>query len=152
MVEWWDRPGPGIADVRAKYLPETSSDTDFTPYLALLEDGPIGYVQVYPVATGAWALPDAPAGAGVDLFIGDAGRLHRGLGPRILRAFLRDVVFRNAAIAVCYIDPSPRNHAAIRAFEKAGFRRVADVADPDTGRPLRLMRIRRDEIEGRTSA
>jgi RimJ/RimL family protein N-acetyltransferase len=144
VLEWWDRP-PAQDEVRAKYLPRIAGSSDVTPYVILLEDAPLGYIQVYPVAPGAWGLRGVAAGAGVDLLIGEAEYLHRGLGPRTLRAFLGEVVFRDTAVSVCYIDPSTRNRAAIRAFEKAGFRYVADVTDPNTGLPLHLMRITREE-------
>ena len=94
-----------------------------------------------------WDRPDVRRGAGVDLFIGDVRSLHRGLGPWILRQFLKDIVFRYPSIAECFIDPSPRNHSAIRAFEKAGFRAVGAAADPDSGLQVHLMRITRRDFE-----
>lgn len=71
--------------------------------------------------------------------------LHRGLGPRILRQFVGAIVFRDKAITTCFIDPSPRNRGAIRAFEKAGFRYVATGTDPDTGAAVYLMHITRSD-------
>ena len=81
------------------------------------------------------------------MFIGERRYLHRGLGPRILKHFLRRIVFHDQAVDACFIDPSPHNRIAIRAFEKAGFRRVGTAADPDTGAKVLLMRIGRREFE-----
>ena len=72
--------------------------------------------------------------AGVDLLIGEEELIGRGLGPQILRAFLRDRV--EAAACVASVDEE--NPRSWRAFEKAGFRHVADIEED--GRPHRLLR------------
>jgi len=147
VLEWWDRPGPAPDEVREKYLPRVIEPSDATPYIICREGLPIGYIQLYSVEPGAWGLPDVRPGVGVDLFIGDARYLHRGLGPEILRQFVREIVFRDETVTTCYIDPSPRNRIAIRAFEKAGFRYVGTGADPDRHLEVHLMLITRANIE-----
>jgi RimJ/RimL family protein N-acetyltransferase len=143
VLEWWDRPGPVLDDVREKYLPRVAGASDATPYLIYRDGVQIGYIQLYSVEAGAWGLPDVRAGVGIDLFIGDTKYLHRGLGSAILRQFVREVAFRDAPVAACYVDPVPRNHSAIRAFEKAGFSDVAAGTDPVTGREVRIMAVKR---------
>ena len=78
---------------------------------------------------------------GVDLFIGETELVGRGHGPALLRQFLRDVAFPFHGIDVCVIGPSLTNVAAIRAYEKAGFRPLKEVQVP--GEPDRefLMRL-----------
>ena len=149
VLEWWDRPGPAPDEVRAKYLPRITGPHDVAPYVICRGETPIGYIQLYPVGAEEWGRRDAGGAVGIDLFIGEARYLHRGLGPRILRHFLKEIVFQDEAIHACFIDPSPRNHIAIRAFEKAGFRAVGRATDPGSGGEIHLMRITRNEFEGR---
>lgn len=150
VLEWWDRPGPTLDEVREKYLPRVTGPSDVVPYIICRDEMPIGYIQLYPVQSGAWGLADVHGGAGLDLFIGDVRCLHGGLGPRILRQFLKEIAFRDESTDECFIDPSPRNRIAIRVFEKAGFRYVAAAIDPDTGVEVRLMRITRSDFEKRS--
>jgi aminoglycoside 6'-N-acetyltransferase len=78
-----------------------------------------------------------PGVAGVDILIGDEDQVGRGLGPKILAQFVRDVVTADAVVATVE-EPNRRSW---RAFEKAGFRRVRDVEEE--GLPHRLMRLDR---------
>jgi aminoglycoside 6'-N-acetyltransferase len=110
---------------------------------------PIGFIQCYRIDDDeeyrtALAL-DAPA-AGIDLFIGEPAEIGKGHGPTLIRAFLRDVVFRKYDVGECVIGPSVKNASAIRAYEKAGFRFFKDARVPDEPDPEHLMRIRRDEV------
>lgn len=79
--------------------------------------------------------------AGIDLLIGEAELIGRGLGPRILAEFARDVVFAPIEITACVATVEEPNRRSWRAFEKAGFRHVRDVEEE--GLPCRLMRLDR---------
>ena len=59
--------------------------------------------------------------AGVDLFIGEEGYIHKGLGTVILIKYLAEVVFHDENFERCVIGPEPKNKAAIRCYEKVGF-------------------------------
>lgn len=149
VLEWWDRPGPTPDEVRAKYLPRVTGTDDVTPYVICRNAAPIGYIQLYRIGEGRWGLHDAASSVGVDLFIGDARYVGRGLGPRILEAFLRSIVFADEAVDTCYVDPSPRNHAAIRAYAKTGFRPVPAATAPDASPAVYLMQAgRADALRG----
>jgi RimJ/RimL family protein N-acetyltransferase len=147
VLEWWDRPGPTLDQVRAKYLPRITAPGDVTPYVIRREETAIGYIQLYRVGEGAWGLRGVGSSAGVDLFIGELAHLHRGLGPRILRQFLTAIVFQDHGVEACFTDPSPRNRSAIRAFEKAGFHSVGSATDPESGLDVYLMRVTRQALE-----
>lgn len=78
----------------------------------------------------------------MDLFIGEGGPPHRGLGPSILTRFLEELVFASEGIGVCIIDPEPGNGAAIRAYEKVGFRHFRSVETE--GGPAHLTKLGRE--------
>lgn len=75
--------------------------------------------------------------AGLDLFVGEPDLVGRGLGPRILAAF----VAGHVAAPACVASIDEQNRRSWRAFEKAGFVHVRDVEED--GRPHRLMRLDR---------
>jgi RimJ/RimL family protein N-acetyltransferase len=68
------------------------------------------------------------------------------LGSSILRKFLRDVVFANQSIDCCVIGPEPQNKAAIKAYEKAGFRYLKTVQISGEEQPEYLMRLSREDL------
>jgi aminoglycoside 6'-N-acetyltransferase len=61
----------------------------------------------------------------------------RGHGSAFIRQFIEGLLDSGTPRIV--IDPSPTNPRAIRAYEKAGFRRVHEIDTPD-GRALLMVR------------
>lgn len=125
------------------------------PFIMLLGERPIGYIQWYRlwsdgiVASPSYAQLSPPiprSAAGVDLFIGEVDCLFRGLGPVILRAFLRERVFADSEIAGCIIDPDPANTSAIRAYEKAGFHHVRTIWVEESAEEAYVMYLAREEL------
>jgi aminoglycoside 6'-N-acetyltransferase len=82
-----------------------------------------------------------PEAAGLDLFVGEAAAVGRGLGPVILREFAHSVVFARAETTAVVATVEEANQRSWRAFEKAGFSHVRDVEED--GLPHRLMRLER---------
>jgi len=84
----------------------------------------VGYVQDYligdhPEYAILTAEPDA---IGVDYVIGESSLVGRGIGTRVLRTFLRDVVRPHCPDATKYVAcPDHRNVASLRVLEKLGF-------------------------------
>jgi aminoglycoside 6'-N-acetyltransferase len=147
VASWWD-PAPSLAAVEEEYLPRIADPSASQCYAILLGGEPIGFIQTYLIHDHpeyARAVDVEPGAAGVDLFIGEPAQVHRGLGPRILRCFLRDVVFARPEVESCIIGPACSNAAAIRAYEKAGFRHLKSVQVPGEAEPEYLMRITRAE-------
>ena len=143
---WWDE-HESYEDVADHYLPAIEGRRPTDLYLILLDDRPVGFIQAYLLADHPdfGALVGLGAGvAGVDLFIGEEELTGKGLGTNVLRAFVRDVVFAEPATSACIADPDVRNTASLRAFEKAGFRRVGEFLDPEDGQLHAIVRLDRE--------
>lgn len=82
-----------------------------------------------------------PGVAGVDVVIGEVELIGRGLGPQVLAAFTRAIVFARPGTTAAVATVEEPNRRSWRAFEKAGFRYVRDVEED--GLPHRLMRLER---------
>lgn len=149
---WWYAEGTSYAEIEEHYLPGIEGREATKLFLILHENEPIGYVQSYRISAeddaGYAGLVDVENAAGVDLFIGEAAYLHRGLGRHVIRRFLAEAVFSDPGIEVCVIGPEPKNVAAIRAYEKAGFRFFKTIQIPGEPEPEYLMKLTRREFEG----
>jgi aminoglycoside 6'-N-acetyltransferase len=151
VKRWWDdgvkSPYP---DASIEEYREAIQGKDPTyHYLALIDSRPVGMLQHYRIGDDpeyAAALALGEDAIGVDLFIGEVELIGRGHGPAMLRQFLREIAFPFHGIDVCVIGPSVQNIAAIRAYEKAGFRALREVDVP--GEPDRefLMRTTGTEL------
>ena len=130
--EWWG----GDIEAELSYWRDMIADRDSTrPYMLLHLGRPIGYIQYWLVrdamlepsldeAAYLSALPEDAVG--VDLSIGPADLLSRGIGSRALAAFVADL--RAKGYENIIIDPDSANIRAIRAYEKAGFRPIPEFA------------------------
>jgi len=120
-------------------------------YIIKLDGRPIGEIQSYRIDDhpeyAAMVALGRPA-LGIDLFIGEPELIGRGHGPALIRAFLRDVAFPRYGVDLCVIGPSRSNAAAIRAYEKAGFRFLKNYLEPDAREPEHyLMQLTRAELD-----
>jgi RimJ/RimL family protein N-acetyltransferase len=115
---WWGGAIEASA-VEAKYRPRIAHPAAVAPYLGLLDDRPLGYLQLNRVDLPAGYGPDA---VGLDAFLGEGESLGKGLGAEMIGRFVRTVAFADPQVAVCVIDPAPANTRAIKGFTRAGFR------------------------------
>jgi RimJ/RimL family protein N-acetyltransferase len=146
---WWGGVAPTHEAMMEKYGPHILSESATQAYFILHAERPIGYIQTYRIGDYpeyAAAVGADEEAAGVDLLIGEAAYLHKGLGSHILRQFLRAVVFAADDIDSCIIGPSEANAIAIRAYEKAGFRYFKTIPSTNEPTPEYLMRIARDDL------
>ena len=74
---------------------------------------------------------------GIDQFIGEPEMIDRGHGSALIRAFVDDLL--QSGTPRVLTDPSPGNTRAVKAYEKAGFRRDRRVSTPD-GSALLMVR------------
>ena len=151
VKRWWDdgvkTPYP---DAAIEEYREAIQGRDPTyHYLAHIDGRAAGMFQHYRIGDDpeyADALALGEEAIGVDLFIGEVELIGLGHGPAMLRQFLRDVAFPFHRMDVCVIGPSVHNLAAIRAYEKAGFRPLREVHVPDEPDPEFLMRVTATEL------
>ncbi len=154
---WYSKGGRTAEEVAATYLPRIRGERPTDCYLILHAGRPIGLIQTYLLAD----YPDYAASvglghgaAGLDLFIGEEAYLGRGLGAQVLRRFLRGVVFapgtRTGVATSCVVGPEPANRAAIRAYEKAGFRYLKTVEVPGEDAPEVIMAVSREALPEET--
>jgi aminoglycoside 6'-N-acetyltransferase len=137
---WWRDAEESLA-----HAENALAGRDPTLYYLIVVDGrPVGIIQTYLVADNPeWAevVGESEDAAGVDLLIGEEDTTGRGLGPRVLREFTREIVFARPETQACVATIEEANRRSWRAFEKAGFRHVRDVEED--GFPHRLMRLAR---------
>ena len=124
VARWWGNPDEQIELI--------SGDLDhpaMDQFIVRRGARPFAYLQCYdPGAWGNSSLGPHPAGTrGIDQFIGEADMLYCGHGPAFIRFFANGVLKSGTPRVVT--DPDPSNTSAIRAYEKAGFRkdRVIDT-------------------------
>lgn len=149
VMRWYSPGGRTRARVAEEYLPYIRGEKPTEPYLIMCGDTPIGYIQTYRI--NDWPDYARHIGvdddtAGVDLFIGEPELIGRGLGPAAIRAFMRQVVFGSFGARECVIGPEVANGAAIRAYEKAGFRFWKEAMVPGEPTPEYLMRLTPDDL------
>jgi RimJ/RimL family protein N-acetyltransferase len=138
---WWR---DSLDDSIAEYAKAIDGLDPSHHYLIVVDRRPVGMIETYLVSDfPEWEdIVEVGEGvAGVDLLIGEEGLTGQGLGPRVLAAFAREVVFARADTHACVAAVDEENVRSCRAFEKAGFRYVRAVEED--GRPHRLMRLDR---------
>lgn len=129
ISRWWNDPHD-LASVTAKYGPRIDGQRKTNMHLIVEHERPIGWLQWY-----LWRdFPDHAAklglgedAAGLDLAIGEASAIGRGVGARtisVISGRLFDA-FRQVNAVAC--DPEVLNRRSVRAFEKAGFRRIREL-------------------------
>ncbi len=81
----------------------------------------IGYLQTY-IVDDLEPYKVEGLSKGIDLFIGDANFLGKGIGPKVINKFINEYIFNDEKILNVCIDPEVRNTRAINAYKKVGFR------------------------------
>jgi aminoglycoside 6'-N-acetyltransferase len=124
VARWW--PGLTAEHLLAKARRE-GEEADVTCFAILAEGELAGLIQ-------HWEETDADfRHAGIDVFLGTPYQ-GRGLGADAVRVLARHLV-RDLGFHRIVIDPAAANERAVRAYEKAGFRRVGVMReywrDPD---------------------
>ena len=132
-AKWFERNSPVTLEDAEAYFGPCIDGADPTRVHVLDIDGaPSGYLQHYlvrdePIYLAAVGHSDAAA---IDFIIGDPAFVGRGIGPRVIRCYVEDVVrTANPGVPRIISTPDPNNERSLRALEKAGFVRgpIVDV-------------------------
>lgn len=145
VAKWWGD-ADSIDELRSRYLLSAEQPNAPRGYIARSVAGPVGFIQSYVVlgsGGGWWEDETDPGARGIDQFLSEASQLDRGIGRRMIRAFVDDL-FRDPAVSAVQTDPSPGNLRAIRCYAAAGFIPVQSVDTPDG--PALLMRCTRQSL------
>ena len=114
--EWWGDPAE---ELRLIYAVE---DGEHEPYIAHVGERPVAYIQAWWPTKHEdiiWQRGMPATTRGIDISIGDAADLGKGLGTLIIRHFAAKLFAEGATRLV--IDPDLRNERAIACYMKAGF-------------------------------
>jgi aminoglycoside 6'-N-acetyltransferase len=133
VTEWWGNPDEQFALVCGDL-----GQPAMEQFIVTMDERPFAYLQCYDPA--AW--PDNGFGVqpfgtrGIDQFIGEPDLIGRGHGSALIRKFIDGLLTSGTPRVVT--DPAPANGRAVKAYEKAGFRKDRLVDTPD-GRALLMV-------------
>ena len=138
VQRWWGSHSAAQAEV----LAALSSDMGLCSIIEV--DGlAVGYAQAQEAQPVGEALPlaDTAGTFRVDAFIGEAQFRARGVGREAIALVVAEIFATSLAVAAIVVVPL-KYEAAVRAYEKSGFRWVRVIDDPLLG-PSWLMRVSR---------
>ena len=148
VKRWYAAAPASFAEVAAKYGPRAEEGSAVRAFIVQADNADAGYIQTYSIDE----FPDyervtgcEKGVLGLDLFIADEWRTRHGLGPTVIRRFVDDVVFGLYGAHAVVAGPHEGNASAIRAFEKAGFRRWKTIEN-ERGEKEALLRLDRDTV------
>ncbi len=131
--EWWHDPAEQFELVSGDL-----THPDMAQFIVAADGQEFAYLQCYNLSAWDCGFGSQPKGTrGLDQFIGEEDMMERGHGSAFVRAFADQLLAAGTPRVVT--DPDPANKRAIRAYEKAGFRRERVVETPD-GAALLMIR------------
>jgi len=143
MREWWGEPEPGLG-----YIRDMVEGRDTTrPFLIAVNGTPVGYIQYWFIGhhqnqewlnDHPWLAELSADAIGIDLSIGEPEWLSIGVGSAALSQFVSKL--RAEGHQTIVIDPDKKNARAIRAYTKAGFKPVPQLAEK-TGNELIMQHV-----------
>lgn len=121
---WWAEDGePDLPTVTAQYGPGIDGVTPTRLWVVEANGRSVGFCQDYRLRDYpefAVLTPD-PEAVGVDYAVGDVKFTGRGVGTRMLWAWLAGARRRYPDVTAYFAAPDHRNAASIRVLEKVGF-------------------------------
>jgi aminoglycoside 6'-N-acetyltransferase len=118
VSQWW-----GNADEQFELISGDLVHSSMDQFIVAIDDRPFAHLQCYdPTAWPENGFGSFPKDTrGIDQFIGEPEMIDRGHGSAFIRAFVQDLLTAGTLRVVT--DPAAANTRAIRAYEKAGFRK-----------------------------
>lgn len=129
--QFWELAGPRERTVEhltgPAALPHTSS------YIGEFDGTPMSYWELYRADQDRLAqyYPAVAYDGGIHLLLGPADFRGRGLGAELLRQVADQLLADEPRMTRVVAEPDVRNARSIRAFERAGFHRAADIELPE---------------------
>lgn len=128
VAKWW--PTPEKDEFFDFFLKRIRSKDTFA-FMVYLNDQPFGYIQYYLIDSalekaGSWlptTIPDATT-VGIDQFIGNKNMIGKGYGTLFIKDFINYLAAQKPELTTVIVDPEPENSAAIKSYEKVGFKQV----------------------------
>ena len=124
VARWWAGEGvPTEAEVEERYGPRIDGMTPTRMWVVEVNGRSVGFVQDYVIADHpdyAVLCPD-PRAIGVDYAIGEATWVGRGLGAKVLWAWMLRARRRFPDATAYFAAPDHRNTASLRVLAKVGF-------------------------------
>jgi RimJ/RimL family protein N-acetyltransferase len=138
VKDWWDKDIHWTPDLIYKkystytkgYKLENGITRLINAYIIYADEIPIGYIQLYNAYDFLRSAPllGLPSSlAAFDVFLGEKLFLNQGIGSRAITQFLNEYATLYTHV---FADPERTNVAAIRSYEKAGFKKA--ITQPDT--------------------
>lgn len=144
VVRWWEGDDVSEDAVARDYGSAATGPTEF--WIASASGRDVGWIQCYASAdypdedeVKAWrGLGAGESTGGIDYLIGDPADRGKGLGARMIRSFVEDIVFpRHPTWTHVAASPVAANVASWKALENAGFAYSGTFDSPHG--PCRLM-------------
>jgi aminoglycoside 6'-N-acetyltransferase len=134
---WWDKDvkwtpasiQEKYADYVKGYKPDHGIAKPIRAHVICVDNTPVGYIQMYNAYDFARAKPltGLPTNlAAFDILIGEEHYLKQGVGSQALSQFLKE---QGSFYTHVFVDPEITHLAAIRAYEKAGFKKIKVLSD-----------------------
>ena len=132
VAQWWGEP-----DEQFGLLSGDLSEPAMDQFIVATDGRSFAYLQCYRLTDWNIGFGEQPDGTrGIDQFIGEADMVGCGHGSAFIGAFTDRLLAAGTPRIIT--DPDPVNARAVRAYEKAGFRRDRLVHTPD-GRALLMV-------------
>lgn len=112
------------------YKLENNELKNIQAYIIEADRTPIGYIQIYNAYDFEHSSPliNLPSKlAAIDFFLGEPEYLNKGVGLLTLRTFLENFIDKQYTHVL--VDPDRKNIAAIKTYEKAGFKIIQETND-----------------------
>lgn len=145
VLEWYARAPLSLEQVEQRYRGRLDGSDPTRVWISVVDGADAGMLQTYLVADHpdyARAIAGEAGWAGLDYFTGEARFRGIGLAPRIVDAFVEQVVFAAAEVVACVSGPDPENARSIRTLERAGFRWIRSVEPAPGEREYLMLRPR----------
>ncbi|WP_249127216.1 GNAT family N-acetyltransferase [Bradyrhizobium sp. U87765 SZCCT0110] len=126
VARWWRD-----VDTQLALISADLDDPAMAQWIVSCGGRPFAYLQCYDCPDGFESgVGTQPACThGIDQFIGEPDMIGRGHGSAFIRAFTDRLLASGTQRVIT--DPDPDNTRAVRAYEKAGFRKDRVVDTPD---------------------